>query len=195
MLILPPFTLPPCSLHSSSSKRRQAHPHLAVTAMDGVSPAAAIITILGATNEAIQFCRHYALSARNAPQRIQQFLEELRGLRKELEAVDELLRPRENADPADNPNMENILALCAENGPIQQHMEQLNEKLRPPELPVSNKSKWKAISQSLKWPLNEGEAEEVLETIQRQKGDLVMALQINQTSVSPPFPSIPPDIK
>lgn len=136
--------------------------------MDALSISANIITLVQATDEVVTFCFNYAAAAKGAPWALSKVIDDLKSLRNVLESLEQLSRSGDDTDPASTSRLGTINVLCdIENGPIAKELKYLGEKLRPPNWASRDRSRRKALVQSLIWPLKEGETKETLQNIER----------------------------
>ena len=149
--------------------------------MDPLSISVGIITLIQATNEVVSFCYNFA-TAKSTTRIISELLDQLKSLRNVLESLDQYCKSIDLTDPATGAQLGTITALCdIDNSPIAKELTYLGERLRPPNWASRDGSRRKAIVQSLTWPLKEAETIKTLESIQRLKSDLQLALTVNQT--------------
>lgn len=150
--------------------------------MDPLSISANIITLIQATNEVVAFCFNYAAAAKGAPWALSKMIDELKSLRNVLESIEQLSRSGDGTDPATTSQLGTIKALCGTEGDrIAKELKYLDEKLRPPTWASRDGSKRKAFAEALIWPLKEGEIKSSLQSIERYKSTLGLALTVDQT--------------
>ena len=149
--------------------------------MDPLSISVSIVALIQATNEVVALCYNFATS-KSAARTISELLDQLKSLRNVLESLEQLCKGNSSTEPGTSLRLGTIAALCdIENGPIAKELMYLDEKLRPPNWASRDGSRRKALVQSLTWPLKEAESTKTLQSIERLKTNLQLALTANQT--------------
>ena len=149
--------------------------------MDPLSISVSIVALIQATNEVVSLCYNFA-TAKSTARTILELLDQLKSLRNVLESLEQFCKSNDPTDPAVGLQLGTITALCdTENGPIAKELTYLDERLRPPSWVSRDGSRRKALVQSLTWPLKEAETTKSLESIERLKSNLQLALTVIQT--------------
>ncbi|KAL9603238.1 MAG: hypothetical protein Q9219_001258 [cf. Caloplaca sp. 3 TL-2023] len=145
--------------------------------MDPLSILVSIVTLIDATQRVVKTCYNYAARFKEAPLALCGLIEELNGLRRILQSIEQLSRSNNNSNPAFVQRLEYVRYLSdAANGPIAKQLEDLMQRIRPPKWMGRDRSKPKAFMHSLTWPLKENETRRTLENISRLKSTLELAL-------------------
>ncbi|KAL8765077.1 MAG: hypothetical protein Q9209_007738 [Squamulea sp. 1 TL-2023] len=148
---------------------------------------AGIIAVLQITQSVLSVCYDYSAALKGASWELTKAKDELEGLRSVLQALEPLMREAEVTDPADNPKMPTLEALCRPGSVLQTcaaEMQQLEKKLKVPGWSEHLGPKRKAFLQSLRWPLQEGETRKTLERIARFRDTLGLALDVDVTRLT-----------
>ena len=149
--------------------------------MDPLTISVSIIALIQATNEVVSLCYNFT-AGKSTTRTISDLLDQLKSLRNVLESLEQFCKSNDPTDPATSSQIRTITPLCdIENGPIAKELTYLDEVLRPPSWASRDGSRRKALVQSLTWPLKEAETTKTLQSIERLKTTLQLALTVNQT--------------
>lgn len=154
--------------------------------MEPLSVTASIIAVLQAVNAVVSVCYDYSAAVKNAPWELSRVTEEVISLRNVLEALVDLAKKAESADPAADTKLPTLKLLCEFNskpGPLDNCLEDLRglrKKLSPPKWTGADGSKRRAFIQAVSWPLKEEETTKTLEKISRFKATLNLALTVDK---------------
>ena len=135
--------------------------------------AASILTVIDITNRVLSFCRNYAAAAKGAPWELSKLTTELKSLSRTLDSIKEL--HSSHGIDAEGPLAEAVIAYCREGGLITKELKGLEKKLGVPNW-IEQGSRGAAFLQALKWPLKEKEVKKILDSIERWKSSLDLAL-------------------
>lgn len=157
--------------------------------MDPLSISAGLIAILQKTGTVISICYDFKSALSNTPWALTRIVEELKGLRNVLEALEAVaddLHSAKSLSTVQRPNLEllckpgdGLLELCA------QDLTALELSLTTPDWQGKFGLKRKALAQAIGWRISAKDTLEVLNRIQRFKGTLGLALAADQ-AYSPP---------
>ena len=145
--------------------------------MDPLSISASLIAVLQVTSAVISICYDYRQGQKHASREVVQLSDELNSLKDVLDALLQLVEKSEMSDPAQLATFE---LLAKPDGPLlssQTELERLKKKLEP-------ESGWRAVKRSLVWPLQEGEMRKALESLERLKSTMQLALSADQATLS-----------
>ncbi|RFU25926.1 hypothetical protein B7463_g10412, partial [Scytalidium lignicola] len=145
--------------------------------MDPLSITGTLIAILQVTGAVISICYDYRQGSKNASREIIKISDELNSLK---DVLDALLRVVENAQSGDPTKLLTFELLAKPDGPLitcKIELEQLKAKLEP-------EKGWRAVRQSLVWPLKEGDMRKTLSSLERLKSTIQLALSTDQTALS-----------
>ena len=150
--------------------------------MDPLSITASVIAVLQATEAVISICCNYRSAAKGASWDVSRVLDQVRSLRSVLRTLEELADRVETGSsdvrlPAlkllCNPKVGELAECLAE-------MKSLEGRLALPTWAGPAGSKRSSLVQALSWPLNKGETEKTLQTIERYKATLNLAITADQ---------------
>ncbi|KAH8817231.1 hypothetical protein F5884DRAFT_778825 [Xylogone sp. PMI_703] len=145
--------------------------------MDPLSVTGTLIAVLQITGAVISICYDYRQGAKNASREVIQISDELNSLK---DVLDALLRMVEKDESSDATTLATFELLTKPNGPLaacQTELEILKAKLEP-------EKGWRAVRQSLAWPLKEGEMRKTLSSLERMKSTMLLALSADQTALN-----------
>lgn len=151
--------------------------------MDPLSITASIIAVLQATNAVVSVCYDYSCAMKSSSWELPRVIEEVKDLRNVLETLEQLAKKAENADLAAKGRLPTLKLLCNPEGLLAmclRELQELKEKLVPPDWSGQVGSKRRAFIQALSWPLKEGDTKKTLEKIGRLKATLNLALTVDQ---------------
>ena len=157
-----------------------------LSAMEPLSVTASVIAVLQAANAVISVCYNYSAAVKDSPWELSRVTEEVKSLRNVLEALVQLAKQAETADPMAETKLPTLKLLCesdAKPGPLENCLEELRwleKKLSSPKWAGADGSKRRAFVQAMSWPLKEGETTKTLERISRFKATLALALTVDQ---------------
>lgn len=150
--------------------------------MDPVSIAASLVTLVGATKGVVNLIRQYSASVKGAKRDVIQLTDEINRLRSCLEFLAQSLKIQDHSISTVTSDLKAIKELCdPESGDIAKELRYINEKLRLPSDANHQSARGIGLLRSLTWPLKEKETKKLLETVERLKSSLELALNINQT--------------
>lgn len=151
--------------------------------MDALSITANIIAVLQAANAVVSICYDYSCAMKGSSWELPRVMEEVKSLRNVLEALEQLAKKAESADPAAEGRLPSLKLLCNPEGLLAMclsELEALRKKLDPPDWSGQLGSKRRAVVRALSWPLKEGDTKKTLEKIGRVKATLNLALTMDQ---------------
>lgn len=157
--------------------------------MDPLNITASIISVLQAINAVISVCYDYSAALKGAPWELSKVVDELRDLRDVLENLERVVKKTGNADPTTHSRLPTLKLLCDSmkgSESLVDCLEEVNRirnKLSPPSWSGKDGSKRQALIQVLGWPLKEQDTRRSLETIDRFKSTLTLALTSDQAWV------------
>jgi hypothetical protein len=141
--------------------------------MDPLSIMGTVIAVVQVTTATISICYDYRQGAKNASREIIQISDELSSLK---DVLDALLRLVENSESSDPSRLSTFELLAKPDGPLlscKTELERLKAKLEP-------EKGWRAVRQSLVWPLKEGEMRKALSSLERLRSTMQLALSADQ---------------
>jgi hypothetical protein len=147
--------------------------------MDPISITLAASQLLGAVNTVIGICARYNEEMSRTPRDLQQFVEELRGLRSVLESLESLILKAKSSDSSSSdPQLQTLIPLYE---PLTLYLDDVKEiqaKLEIPSLHTISRRK-RAVMVALGWPLKEDEAKKELEKMKSFREQLRDAIQVD----------------
>ncbi len=147
--------------------------------MDGLSVAANVIAVLQVANSVISICYDFRAALKKSPWALTRVLDEITDLRGILEAI-------ERVSTADTqlPNSKLLVETCnLTHGPLSTCMAALNHLeglLGSSTLGNSTISRWRALSQAVTWQFKDKEITGILETVDRCKNTLKLAVSTEE---------------
>jgi hypothetical protein len=144
--------------------------------MDPLSVTASLIAVLQISGALVSTLYEYRKCVNNASKAAARIIEELNSL---CHVFESLLRAVESEESAEVSRLSTMAQLSGPNGELAKcrgELERLSAKLEP-------ESGWRAMRKALIWPLNEGEVNKTLESLQRIKSTLQLALSTDQAVV------------
>ena len=153
--------------------------------MDPLSVTASVIAVLQATEAVISVCHDYRSSVKGSSWEVPRVLAELRSLRNVLEILEELAHKAETSGSTKKSPLPALKSLCdPDTGILRKcsiELEELKKKLAPPGWSGLAGSKRRGLLEALSWPLKKGDTEKVLESIERFKSTISLAISVDQT--------------
>lgn len=137
---------------------------------------ASIIAVLQITGTTISLCYDYRTRVKNAPKTLSNMTDQLVSLRSVLER---LVKLAETEDASGSPRLSTSGLLIGPDGILEKckaELTVLNARLQP-------STGWKAVGNSLIWPLKEGEMKKALDDLEKMKATLQLALTADQTYI------------
>lgn len=141
--------------------------------MDPLSLTASIITVIQLTGAVVSAVYNYRKNVKSAPEDAAKIIQDLIGLSQILE---ELLQTIERERNTKVTRLASLEGLAKSDGPLdscQKTLERLNAKLQP-------EHGWRAVKQSLMWPLKQDYVKKTLDEIATAKATLGLALTVDQ---------------
>ena len=141
--------------------------------MDPLSLTGTLIAVVQITTAVISICYDYRQGTKNAAREVIQISDQLSSLK---DVLDALLRLVENSESSDPSRLSTFELLLKPDGPLstcKTELERLKEKLEP-------ETGWRAVRQSLVWPLKEGDMRKALSNLERLKSTMQLALSADQ---------------
>lgn len=141
--------------------------------MDPLSLTASIITVIQLTGSVVSAIYNYRKSVNSAPEDAAKIIQDLTGLSQILE---ELLQIIEQDRKTNGVRLASLEGLAKSDGPLelcQKILESLNAKLQP-------EKGWRAVRQSLMWPLKQDYIKKILDDVATAKATLGLALTVDQ---------------
>ena len=132
-----------------------------------------LIAVVQITTAVISICYDYRQGTKNASREVIQISDQLSSLK---DVLDALLRLVENSESSDPSRLSTFELLAKSDGPLltcKTELERLKEKLEP-------EKGWRAVRQTLVWPLKEGEMRKALSSLERLKSTMQLALSADQ---------------
>ena len=155
--------------------------------MDPLSITASVITVLQASEAVISVCCDYRSAIKGSSWEVPKVLEEVRGLRNVLRILEELANKAETPGSPEANRLPAFKSLCDPDTGILStccvELERLKTKLALPEWVGPTGPKRRAALGAISWPLKKGDTEKVLESIERLKSTLQLAIEADQTYV------------
>ncbi|KAL8723878.1 MAG: hypothetical protein Q9166_008232 [cf. Caloplaca sp. 2 TL-2023] len=154
--------------------------------MDPLSITASVIAVLHVTNKAVSFL----VTLGNAPRDRSSLMDELKSTRNVLEDLAQLANSADSDPTATGsrlPILRRLTDLNMDSSPLARcykEIEALNANLAPAVAWAPEGSKRNEALQRLKWPFKEKEISKVLEKLARFRGELALALSVDQTSLA-----------
>ena len=142
--------------------------------MDPLSITAGIIAVIQLTGSVISAVYNHRQDVKNAPEGAAKIIKDLTGLSQILERLLQMIEQERSTKIT---RLMSLEGLVKPDGPLeacQKTLERLNAKLQP-------ETGWRAVKQSLKWPLNQDDIKKTLDEIARAKATLSLALTVDQT--------------
>ena len=144
--------------------------------MDPLSITASLVAVLQATKAVISVCCNYRSSVKGSTSEVSRVLEEIRGLRDVLRTIEGLANKAETSGSTNQSRFPALQYLCDPNTGIlnrcRTELEMLNSSLVPPGWNGPSGSKRRALVEALRWPLQRGETEKILERTERFKSTI-----------------------
>jgi hypothetical protein len=147
--------------------------------MDGFSVAANVIAVLQVANSVISICYDYRVALRKSPWALTRVLDEITDLRGILEAIERL--STSDTQFVNSKHLEETCNLI--HGPLSTCMAALNYLeglLGSSSLSSPTTSRWRALSQAVTWHFKDKEITGILETIDRCKNTLKLAVSTEE---------------
>ena len=144
--------------------------------MDPLSITGTLIAVLQITSTVISICYDYRQGVKHSSREVVQLSDELNSLKDVLDALLRLVEKSESSNPA---SLSTFELLAKPDGPLltcQSELERLKAELEP-------ETGWRAVRQSLVWPLKEGEMRKALGSLERLKSTMQLTLSAEQASV------------
>lgn len=145
---------------------------LRISTMDPLSVTASIIAVIQLTGSVVSAVYSYRTGVKNAPEDAAKVIQDLTGLSQVLENLLQVIE-RESSTKASR--LESLESLTKPDGPLQScqnTLEHLKAKLQP-------KEGWRAIKQSLTWPLKKDEIKSTLDDIATAKKTIGLAVSVD----------------
>lgn len=142
--------------------------------MDPLSVTASLIAVIQLTGMVISATYNYRKGVKSAPQDAARIIQDLTGLSHVLENLLQLIEKEKSTN--DLTRLAALKGLTEPDGPLelcQKMLEHLNAKLQPD-------SGWRAVKQSLMWPLKQEYTQKTLDEIAKTKATFDLALSIDQ---------------
>jgi len=154
--------------------------------MDLFSIAASTIAVVQITAATLKLCSDYAHNVKDSSKAIPKIVEELSELQTLLESLVKLAKDAERSTSKSSLQHPELARICQGDGNIlakcKQELEILREKLEPPSWVSQAGSKRRALFQAVvTWPLRESDTKRTLESIERFKSSIGIALASDQT--------------
>jgi hypothetical protein len=158
--------------------------------MDPLSITTGIITVLQATGMVISICYDFKSALNKAPWALSRIVEELKGLRTVLEALEIVADNLQSGKSSYTVQRIGLELLCKPgNGLLElcgQALTSLEKSLTNTNWGDTSGPKRRALAQAIGWRLSEKDALEALGNIQRFKSTLSLALAADQVYISLP---------
>ena len=141
--------------------------------MDPLSVTAGIVAVIQLTGAVVSAVYNYRKDVKNAPEDAAKIIQDLIGLSQILER---LLQTIEEERSTKVTRLTSLEGLVKPDGPLetcQKTLERLDAKLQP-------ENGWRAVKQSLRWPLNQDYIKKTLDEIATAKATLGLALAVDQ---------------
>ncbi len=145
--------------------------------MDPVSIAASVIAILQAASSILSLCYEIQAGLKNTPRGLTQVIREIRDVRNITEVIQSTIDDRDKDTITDNQTIRIICDILQ--APLTACLNELNwieAKVKPSSLDNIAGSKRKAVLQALGWRLKDREVQESLESLDRCKSTLSLAI-------------------
>lgn len=143
--------------------------------MDPLSVTASIVTLIQLTGSVISTVYNYRKGVKNAPEGAAKIIHDLTDLSHILENLLQLVE-KENATTSTT-RLTSLKGLVSSGGSLescQKTLERLKAKLQP-------ENGWRAVKQSLTWPLKQDYIKQTLNEISAAKATFALALTVDQT--------------
>ena len=148
--------------------------------MDPLSITASVVTVIQAAEAVISVCCNYRSSIKGSSWEVSRVLEEIRGLRDVLRILEGLADKAETSGSTDQSRFLALKFLCDPGTRIlsrcRNELEMLESSPAPPGRSGSAGPKRKAWVEALRWPLQRGDTEKVLERIERFKSTINLTI-------------------
>lgn len=141
--------------------------------MDPLSATASIIAVIQLTGSVVSAVYNYRKGVKNAPEDAAKIIRDLTGLSQILEKLLQMIEKERSTKAA---RLACLNDLVKPDGPLascQKTLGRLNTKLQP-------ESGWRAVKQSLIWPLKQDYVRKNLDEIATAKATLELALTVDQ---------------
>jgi hypothetical protein len=142
--------------------------------MDPLSLTASIITVIQLTGSVVSAVYNYRKSVKNAPEDAAKIIQDLTGLSHILEKLLQVIEKERSTTVTRLASLEGLAKPDGSLESCQKILERLNAKLQP-------ENGWRAVKQSLIWPLKQKYVKSTLDEIATAKASLGLALTVDQT--------------
>lgn len=153
--------------------------------MDPLSVTASVITVIQAAEAVISICCNYRSSIKGSSWEVSRVLDEIRGLRDVLRILEGLADKADTSGSTNQSHFLELKSLCDPGTGIlsrcRNELEMLESSLAPPGRSGPAGPKRKALVEALRWPLQRGETENVLERIERFKSTINLTITADLT--------------
>ena len=140
--------------------------------MDPLSVTASIIAVIQLTGSVVSAVYNYRTGVKNAPEDAAKIIEDLTGLSHILERLLQLIEKDRHTKITRLASLEGLIKAGGPLESCQKTLEHLNAKLRP-------EKGWRAVKQSLTWPLKKDDIKRALDEIATAKQTLGLALTVD----------------
>jgi hypothetical protein len=140
--------------------------------MDPLSVTASVIAVIQLTGSVISAVYNYRKGVKNAPEDAAKIIQDLTGLSHILEKLLQMIESEQSNKEA---RLASLEGLVKPDGPLQlcrETLESLNAKLQPD-------NGWRAVKQSLMWPLKKDYINNTLDQIATAKETIGLALTVD----------------
>ena len=138
--------------------------------MDPLSITGTLIAVVQITTSVISICYDYRSAVNSSSREVLQITESLNSLKDVLESILRLIETTKDGE------LSTVELLAKDGGTLQScqaELERLRAKLEP-------ETGWRKLRNSLIWPLKEGEMKRVLDSLERWKSTMQLALSADQ---------------
>ena len=147
-----------------------------------------MITVIQTTYEVIALCQSYNAARHNATWELPRVITELKNVRDVLASLETLAEKAESGDPTTRHRLPHLTSLCQpDHGALHLcliEVQALREKLAPPKWIGKDGSKRADVYRAMAWPLQEGSTKKVLEKLQRYRGVINLALNVDMAEIA-----------
>lgn len=147
-----------------------------------------MITVIQTTYEVIAVCQSYIAARHNATWEFPRVIAELKNVRDVLVSLETLAEKAESGDPTVRHRLPQLRNLCQpDHGALHLCMTEiqaLREKLAPPKWVGKDGSKRADVYRAMAWPLQGDSTKKVLERLERYRGNISLALNVDMAEIA-----------